>query len=77
MFVHSFSNPITLDWNEVYQDSKQKSLPIKYVMPNVGVGNKLSSDDDKNDDVDHAITQVQVEELPLADEFVTPKKAKG
>jgi hypothetical protein len=52
MFMHSFSNDITLDRNKVY-----KYFSIKYV--NSGVGNKASCNDDEDNDVDDAITQVQ------------------
>jgi hypothetical protein len=59
MFMYSFSNPVTLDRNEVYEDPEHKSRPIKCVTPNAGVSNGLSSNDDKDDDVDNAMMQVQ------------------
>jgi hypothetical protein len=84
MFMHSSSNFVTLDrnkldWNELYKDPvKQKSCPVKFVSPNAGVGDELSSEDDKYDDVDDAITQVDVGEFSSADEsVVTPKKRKA
>jgi hypothetical protein len=83
MFMHSSSNHITLDRNELdrnelYKDPiKQKSHPVKNVTPNAGVGDRSSSDDDKYDDVDDAIMQVDVGELSSADEFVTPQKRKA
>jgi hypothetical protein len=78
MFMHSLSDRVTLDRNEVFIH------PMKYVMPNSGAGDsKVSGYDTSSDDKDDAIedddiTQVQMEEeLSSVDEFTTPKKRKA
>ncbi len=82
MFMHSFSNRVTLDRNKVYGDSElPPTIKYEYVTPNAGVGgDKVSSYEPSSDDdgdVDDAVTQAQVEELSSADDFVTPKKRKA
>lgn len=76
MFMHSLSDRVTLDRDEVFVD-----CPMKYVTPNSGAGdNKVSGYDTSSDDEDEddAITQVQMEEeLSSADDFITPKKRKA
>jgi hypothetical protein len=78
MFMHSLSDRVTLDRDEVFV------RPMKYVTPNSGAGDSKVSGYDTSfageDDVieDDAITQVQMEEeLSSADEFNAPKKRKA
>jgi hypothetical protein len=74
VFMHSLSNHImTLDRYEIFD------FPIKHVTPNSGAGDKVSGYDTSTDDEDNvegAITQVQMEELSLVDEFTTPKSER-
>ena len=78
MFMHSLSDRVTLDRDEVFD------CPMKYVTPNSGAGDSkvsgydTSSDDEDDAIEDDAITQVQMEEeVSLADDFITPKKRKA
>jgi hypothetical protein len=76
MFMHSLSDRVTLDRDDVFV------RPMKYVTPNSGgagdskvSGYDTSSADEDDAIEDDAITQVQMEEeLSSADEFTTPKK---
>jgi hypothetical protein len=82
MFMHSFSDRVTLDRNEVYKEPSEP--PMKYVTPNAGIrDDKVGTayeypSDDEEDGDDDAITQVQADELSSSNEdFVTPKKRKA
>ena len=78
MFMHSFTNRVTLDREEVFGgtflDSEKKCAAINSVTPNTY---GTSSDDEGEDgDVEDSTTQVHTEDQ-TEDEFTTPKKRKA
>jgi CCR4-NOT transcriptional regulation complex NOT5 subunit len=84
MFIHSNTNRVTLERDEVYKtdNGNLQRVPVKYVNPNSAADLKLSGHKtctDLDEDVDNAITQVDKENfLPDAtNKFATPRKRKA
>jgi hypothetical protein len=82
MFMHSITNRVTLERDEVYEtDGNLKRVPVQYVTPNSVADSKLSgygSYTDSEEDVDDAITQVDKENFSpqAANEFATPPRKR-
>ena len=84
MFMHSSSNRVTLDRDEVFEcsvnEGKKKAAPVQYVTPSSVAYSKYSklsggeeSGTGSEDEIDDAVTQA----VPAPDNFTTPRKRKA